>query len=61
MTNYGDEFPPRSGHTATLIEDKIYIFGGINEEGKEQNDLIIFDINESEFRITEPKGIIPNG
>ncbi|KAJ6245422.1 faciogenital dysplasia protein [Anaeramoeba flamelloides] len=35
---------PRYGHSATLIKNKIWIFGGIDENGKCLNDLYSFDL-----------------
>lgn len=35
---------PRCGHTATVCDGKMYVFGGILELTKELNDLCIFDI-----------------
>lgn len=35
----------RSGHTAVVHDNKMFIFGGMVELTKELNDLAIFDIN----------------
>lgn len=43
---------PRSGHTMSLFQDKLYIFGGIFELTKELNDLVIYDIKEKCFKVT---------
>jgi len=34
---------PRSGHSSTIFNDKMYIFGGILELTKELNELLAFD------------------
>ena len=33
----------RSGHTANLFNDKMYIFGGIFEITKELSELLVYD------------------
>ena len=35
---------PRSFHTAVLIEEDMYIFGGVNQDGVYLNDLYIFNL-----------------
>lgn len=34
---------PRSGHSAVVHNNKMYIFGGLLELTKELNDLVVFD------------------
>jgi N-acetylneuraminic acid mutarotase len=59
IMNFGEELTPRSGHSATLIKNFIYIFGGLNEEGKEMNEMLMFDIKSSSLSTLNTKGIIP--
>lgn len=33
----------RSGHSATICDGKMYVFGGILELTKELNELVVFD------------------
>lgn len=40
---------PRSGHTAVVNGDKMFIFGGIYELTKELNDMVVFDFNQMKF------------
>lgn len=44
---------PRSGHTAVVHGQKLYIFGGIFELTKELNDMVIFDFATMKFQQTE--------
>jgi hypothetical protein len=41
--------PPRSGHSSTIFNDKMYIFGGILELTKELNELLAFDFATRKF------------
>jgi len=61
VMNFGIDFSAWSGHSATLIKDNIFIFGGINEEGKENSDLLKFNLKEQAWTLVESKGIIPRG
>lgn len=40
---------PRSGHSAVVAHDKMYVFGGILELTKELNDLAIFDFKTKKW------------
>lgn len=42
---------PRSGHSATIFKNKMYIFGGILELTKELNEMLIFDFAKGQFNI----------
>jgi N-acetylneuraminic acid mutarotase len=44
---------PRSGHSAVVHGQKMYIFGGIFELTKELNDMVIFDMATRRFQATE--------
>ena len=59
VNNQGEEFLPRSGHSATLIGKFIYIFGGIDSDNKVYNNLLSFDTEEKEINKMKTKGIIP--
>lgn len=37
---------PRSGHSASVFDGKMYIFGGILELTKELNELLAFDLEK---------------
>ena len=53
----GDFVPsPRSGHTAVVFGEKMYIFGGILELTKELNDLCVFDFNTRKFNSNDSEG-----
>ena len=46
----GDYVPiPRSGHTAVVSGDRMYIFAGIYELTKELNDTVVFDFSQMKF------------
>lgn len=42
---------PRSGHSASIYKNKMYIFGGILELTKELNEMLIFDFESRCFQI----------
>ena len=42
---------PRSGHTASLHNGKMIIFGGILELTKELNEMLIYDFGTKSFSI----------
>jgi len=51
----GDLCPvARSGHTAVVNGNKMYIFGGMVELTKELNDLAIFDLDTKKFVQADP-------
>ncbi|CAF4532403.1 unnamed protein product [Rotaria sp. Silwood2] len=59
----GDFIPtPRDGHSACLINDKMYVFGGFEEHTQQfSNDLFYFDFNKSSWHCRHSKigDIIP--
>mmetsp|Transcript_27053 Transcript_27053/g.23895 ORF Transcript_27053/g.23895 Transcript_27053/m.23895 type:complete len:168 (+) Transcript_27053:3-506(+) len=59
VINMGEEFLPRSGHSATLIRDYIYIFGGLDSDGKVYDSMLTFDTEEKEIQKIKSKGIMP--
>jgi host cell factor len=40
---------PRSGHSASIFKNKMYIFGGILELTKELNEMLIYDFDKCCF------------
>jgi len=42
---------PRSGHTASVYNGKMYIFGGIFELTKELNEMLVFDFATNDLQI----------
>ncbi|CAD8099772.1 unnamed protein product [Paramecium sonneborni] len=53
-----DRFTPRTGHTACVLQNKIYLFGGVDQSGNINNDLNCFDGNSWSVIITQ--GQIPS-
>lgn len=52
----GDYSVGRSGHTAVVFANKMFVFGGILEVTKELNDLISFDFKTQTFSVIEQNG-----
>lgn len=50
---------PRSGHSASIFKNKMYIFGGILELTKELNEMLIYDFSTGCFNIVGGDGM-PN-
>jgi hypothetical protein len=48
-----------AGHSESTIEKKIYLFGGINLQGLNTNDLFIFYPEHSALGIVHQKGQLP--
>lgn len=45
------KLPPRDGHCAAAIADKLYVFGGVRwlsdlEEVTESNEILVFDVGK---------------
>lgn len=61
LESKSNDFPARQFHTASIIEDKMYVFGG--GDGKYWlNDLLIFDLKTYEWEgPIETKGKAPSG
>ncbi|CAF1406085.1 unnamed protein product [Rotaria sp. Silwood1] len=53
----GDFVPtPRDGHSACVINDRMYIFGGFEDHSQQfSNDLFYFDFNKSSWHYRHPK------
>ncbi|CAF0948628.1 unnamed protein product [Rotaria sordida] len=53
----GDFVPsPRDGHSACIINDRMYIFGGFEDHTQQfSNDLFYFDFNTSSWHLHQPK------
>lgn len=41
----------RSGHTATIFNDQMYIFGGILELTKELNEMLCYNFESKSFEV----------
>eukprot|EP00050_Salpingoeca_kvevrii_P017039 m.61082 g.61082 ORF g.61082 m.61082 type:complete len:530 (+) comp7323_c0_seq1:1-1590(+) len=55
----GERPAPRSGHSATLVDGQLYIFGGWDAP-KCFNDVFKFDLMTLEFSKVEMKGVAPS-
>ena len=56
----GDALPcPRSGHSATLHNGNMYIFGGKDNESEKLDDLWVYNIADSKWTQLNPEGDIP--
>ena len=44
---------PRSGHSAAVYGDKMFIFGGIVEITKELNEMLVFNFSKNYFQTFE--------
>ncbi|CCJ28426.1 unnamed protein product [Pneumocystis jirovecii] len=51
---------PREGHSASLVDDIIYIFGGRGLDGSDLGDLIAFKITTSKWYIFQNMGPSPS-
>lgn len=55
--------PPRGGHTASIIGDKMWVFGGYGGQGysrKDFNDLFLLNLHEMEWeQLPQLKGVPP--
>ena len=54
MTSYTDFFPARVAHTSIVFNNKIYVIGGVNNEGV-RNDVWQYDGNWSELMLTSSR------
>lgn len=58
-----DTIPSRYGHTMTIVDGEIYIFGGVggsvSKEGPVYNDLSKFDVESGSFEQINPIGDLP--
>ncbi len=43
LTADDNSFSPRTGHDCILVKDKIYLFGGTDDDDR-KNDLHVYDI-----------------
>lgn len=56
----GDALPcPRSGHSATLHNGNMYVFGGKNDESEKLDDLWVYNIADSKWTKLSPDGECP--
>ena len=49
LPNSTDDFEPRYGHTTSLVDNKLIIFGGRTQDGKILNTITIFDPFDNMF------------
>ena len=56
----GDQITPRNGSRGAMINNYLYVFGGIDENKVFLNDLYCIDITTSESRRLETTGDIPS-
>lgn len=61
VDNYGDIPGVRMGHTATLYQGKLLVFGGENEHRTYLSDLIIFDLKTAHWTQPLVNGPVPRG
>jgi hypothetical protein len=59
QTTKGPE--PRSNHSAVIFQDRMYIFGGISEEGEKINELWRLDLRTYVWENLKCNGDIPSG
>ncbi|CAG8467955.1 11154_t:CDS:10 [Scutellospora calospora] len=51
---------PRKYHSATIVDGIIYVFGGVNSEGQETNDLTSFQISTQRWFMFQNMGPSPS-
>lgn len=51
-------FTPRTGHDCILVKDKVYLFGGTDDDDR-KNDLHVYDIYLSKWTLLPNKGKQP--
>jgi len=51
-------FTPRTGHDCILVKDKIYLFGGTDDDDR-KNDLHMYDIYLNKWSLLPSKGKVP--
>jgi len=54
------EIPSTKNHTATLVGNEVYVFGGYDGQ-KNHNELYVFDIASMEWRQPQVHGVKPSG
>ena len=51
-------FTPRTGHDCILVKDRIYLFGGTDDDDR-KNDLHEYDIFQNRWTLMPAKGKLP--
>ena len=51
-------FTPRTGHDCIQVKEKIYLFGGTDDEDR-KNDLFVYDIHINKWTLLPNKGQVP--
>ena len=49
----------RSGHSASISNGNMYVFGGKNEDSEKLNDLWVYNIADKKWAEIEPEGEFP--
>ena len=59
ITPHGSiNFTPRTGHDCIQVKEKIYLFGGTDDDDR-KNDLFIYDIFTNKWSLLPNKGKVP--
>jgi N-acetylneuraminic acid mutarotase len=51
-------FTPRTGHDCIIVKEKIYLFGGTDDDDR-KNDLHVFDLFLNKWSLLPNKGKVP--
>ena len=57
---FGDPPSPRGLHTASLVNETVYVFGGADAEGVQRNDLFLLDVETFSWTSKVPQGQLPD-
>lgn len=59
IKSQGDVYTPRTGHEVVVHEDKIYLFGGTDDDQR-KNDLYCYDIYKNKWEMLKENGDVPS-
>jgi N-acetylneuraminic acid mutarotase len=60
VTNVSGTIPSeRYGHSAVVIENKMYVFGGCDSLGRFNNDLFVYNFDKKRWKQLTPSGTLP--
>jgi N-acetylneuraminic acid mutarotase len=51
-------FTPRTGHDCIIVKEKIYLFGGTDDDDR-KNDLHSYDVHMNKWTLLPSKGKVP--